>query len=443
MMSTFTIIAQQMCITGFARTGKCTQKSDKDMATLNLLTSENGFTFKADGKTEVKPVQSDGKVTLLLPPGISFLEVQHSTYGAIQWKCPEKLKKGKVYQCNLQTASPKKEFKAGKQWVVFNVNPPRMILQVDSMPQQAVRTKQVQMYLPLGKHTYKAISPFYDDMTGSFTLNDSVKLVLPIDMHPVYSYISVTSPVKGSTIAIDGDTVGVESVVSNRVMAGSYLLSITKDNVCYYNQRISIAKAQKYVFAPTAEQMRPFAIPPKVSLEILAEINERQVKADSIACRTNHTGTDSVASVKLPPIEAKVQLLAADSITEIWINRECVAKGKWEGTLKQGLYAVNTAKDGIQSQIYHLWIVDDKPRSVKLSTPLSAYGVLSIDSDVIDADILINGINVGKTPLQLDDLPAEQDYKVTVMKPGYKKRSQLIHLRGNELNKLTINLKHH
>ncbi len=415
------------------------------MVTLNLLTSENGFTFKADGKTEVKPTQADGKITLLLPANTSFLEVQHSTYGAILWKCPQKLKKGRVYQCNLQTTSPKKEFKADKQWVVFNVNPPRVILQVDSMPQQAVRTQQIQMYLPLGKHSYKVISPFYDDMTGSFTLNDSIKSVVSIDMHPVYSYISVTSPIKGSTIAVDGDTIGVESVVSNRIMAGAYLLSITKDNICYYNERINIAKAQKYVFAPTAEQMRPFAIPPKVSLEMLAEINERQAQADSIAGRTPATAndTDSVASIKLPPIEAKVQLLAADSITEIWINRECVAKGKWEGTLKQGLYAVNTAKDGIQSQIYHLWIVDDKPRSVKLSTPLSAYGVLCIDSDVIDATILINDINVGKTPLQLDDLPAEQDYKVTVMKSGYKKRSQLIHLRGNELNKLTINLKHH
>ena len=33
---------------------------DKKQATLDLLTDETGFTFKADGKTEVQPQEADG-----------------------------------------------------------------------------------------------------------------------------------------------------------------------------------------------------------------------------------------------------------------------------------------------------------------------------------------------------------------------------------------------
>ena len=40
---------------------------DKKMATLDLKTDEKGFTFKADGKTEIAAQEGDGQITLLAP----------------------------------------------------------------------------------------------------------------------------------------------------------------------------------------------------------------------------------------------------------------------------------------------------------------------------------------------------------------------------------------
>lgn len=63
---------------------------DKKQATLDLLTDEKGFTFKADGKIEVQPQEADGKITILTPHKTKFLLVKHPDYGQLTWKVPGK-----------------------------------------------------------------------------------------------------------------------------------------------------------------------------------------------------------------------------------------------------------------------------------------------------------------------------------------------------------------
>ena len=50
---------------------------DKKMATLDLKTDEKGFTFKADGKTEIAAQEGDGQITLLAPHKTAFILVKH------------------------------------------------------------------------------------------------------------------------------------------------------------------------------------------------------------------------------------------------------------------------------------------------------------------------------------------------------------------------------
>ena len=85
---------------------------DKKMATLDLKTDEKGFTFKADGKTEIAAQEGDGQITLLAPHKTAFILVKHPEYGQLIWKVPGKgLKKKKHYQAIMQTDKPGKEYK--------------------------------------------------------------------------------------------------------------------------------------------------------------------------------------------------------------------------------------------------------------------------------------------------------------------------------------------
>ena len=87
--------AQKISIEQFKRVkkdllNKTPLPTDKKQATLDLLTDEKGFTFKADGKVDVQPEEGDGKVTLLTPHKTKFIVVKHPDYGQLTWKVPGK-----------------------------------------------------------------------------------------------------------------------------------------------------------------------------------------------------------------------------------------------------------------------------------------------------------------------------------------------------------------
>lgn len=167
---------------------------DKKQATLDLKTDEKGFTFKADGITDIKAKEGDGKLTLLTPHKTKFLVIKHPDYGQITWKVPGKgLKKKKHYQANLLTDKPGKEYKLSKQWVVFKVEPANAILQFDSTT-VLLRDGTAQFNAPVGKHGYHVEAPFHEEVSDSIELSDSAKLTVPVVLQSFYSYLTVRTP---------------------------------------------------------------------------------------------------------------------------------------------------------------------------------------------------------------------------------------------------------
>ena len=134
----------------------------KQYALLDLYTNEKGFVFKLKG-IDMVAEEGDGMQTVPLPHHTSFLIIEHPDYGQLVWKIPGKgLKKKKRYRAYLYTEDPKKEFKPDKQWVVFRIRPEHAIVFVDSTV-QLMQDGLLQLYLPVGQHTYQVISPFYEN----------------------------------------------------------------------------------------------------------------------------------------------------------------------------------------------------------------------------------------------------------------------------------------
>lgn len=425
------VAAQKMKVDNFSRMKKkFWQKkkftTDKAQALLDLQTSEKGFTFKADGKTEVSAKAEDGKVTLTVPHKTSFLQIEHKEYGTIVWKVPEKykvLKKKKHYTAELITDNPKKAYHVDKQWAVFYVDPENAILHVDST-MHAVRNGKLQLLLPLGKHNCKMEAPFYESWEGSICLNDSERVNQQVVLEPVYSYLTVRTPLEGCTILLDGDSIGNTNTVSNRLIAGRYRLTLVRKSLCYYNDWVTLKPTEKKVVSITEQQLNPTSIPRNMTASQLVELppTERPYLTD-----------DS--------IQATVHIIAPDSVTTIWVNHEKMGEGKWDGTLKKGFYAISTEKDGLESATQYLWVESSFEQTVNLSTPQSAYGMLNVQSNVVDAAILINGIASGKTPSIIRNLPADHTYEVKLKKSGCKEVTKLITIHGNEMNNLMIYLK--
>ena len=402
---------------------------DKKMATLDLKTDEKGFTFKADGKTEIAAQEGDGQITLLAPHKTAFILVKHPEYGQLIWKVPGKgLRKKKHYQAIMQTDKPGKEYKLSKQWVVFQVIPENAILQVDSTV-ALVRDGTAQFELPLGKHGYHAEAPFYEELSDSVEVVDSAKLVVPVVLQSVYSYLTVKLPIAEGLIFIDSEPIGKGEATSGHLQPGDHHLIVMQEETCLADTVFNMGVGEKKVLALKASDLRA------------RPLMARAINPQPIEEVKDSTVTDSLAAVPQDSLKAPVTITAPDEETQIWLNREPLAYGKWEGQLGIGFYSVSTVKEGLESKPIFLWVDDTLPKVVDLSLPKASYGVLNIHSNVVGATILINRVEVGVTPCILENLPATVACKILLKKKGYRDAAITVMPVPNDMLNVEINMK--
>ena len=134
-------------------------------------------------------------------------------------------------------------------------------------------------------------------------------------------------------------------------------------------------------------------------------------------------------------------ITAADDTTEIWINREPMAFGKWEGELALGYYTIQTRKEGLESNPVFMWIDDTLPVMLDLSAPMASYGLLNIHSNVVGATIFINGVEVGQTPCVVENLPASKPCEVRLKNEGYKDATGTVTPIGNDMVDVELKMK--
>ena len=400
---------------------------DKKMATLDLKTDEKGFTFKADGKTPIAAQEGDGQITLLAPHKTAYLLVEHPDYGQLMWKVPGKgLRKKKHYRAIMQTDKPGKEYKLSKQWVVFQVIPENAILQVDSTV-ALVRNGLAQFHLPLGKHGYHVEAPFYEELSDTVEVVDSAKV-----LQSVYSYLTVKLPVLEGHIYVDGQPIGKGEATSGRLQPGDHQVLVTQNETCYVDTVVNLGIGEKRVLTLQASDLwvRPL-MARAVTPGILKET------ADS----TVTDSTAMAANVPLDSLKAQVTITAPDEETQIWLNREPLAYGKWEGKLALGFYIVSTLKEGLESKPIFLYVDDTLPKVLDMSLPKASYGVLNIHSNVVGATIILNQVEVGITPCILENLPATVACRIVLKKEGYHDAKLTVMPVPNDMLDVELNMK--
>lgn len=432
--------AQQMSIEGFTRLkrpiwNRSKFKVDKIKALLDLATTEKGFEFTVNGGQPAEVEEGDGVITLKLPHKTTYLIVKHPTYGQLTWRVPVKyLKKKNRYTADLVAYDPTKENKLKNQWVVFDIDPKMSILKVDSTLSR-IRTGSAEFFLPLGKHTYKVESPFYEEVVDSFELSDTVRTDITVRLQPVYSYLTVKVPWPGGLIYVDNALLTKGQNTSGRLMAGNHRLTMFWKGQCYYDSLIHVGPGEKKVL----EVERKALYPRSVEKEALMVVVPKEVPADSaLVAERDSIPHESVAK---GVVMAPVTLHAPDGDTEIWIDREMMGTGEWEGRLPVGYHQVTTVKDGVEAKPTDLFVENDFPIELNLSVPHASYGMISVHCNVTGAEILVNNIPSGLTPKVIQQLDASRSYKITLRKEGYKTVDKVLRPKANEVVDLKMKLK--
>jgi hypothetical protein len=394
-------------------------QTNKTMAYLDFITTEDGFTFLANGREKVEAEKGDEGWTLLVPHRTRWIVIQHEKLGQYTWQVPKKpLKKKKHYQASLRTISTEESYQLDHQWLVFRLSPSNALLWVDSIPHK-VRTGEVQMLLPLGSHSYRVESPFYKEVEDTLQLSNSERRVINIDLQPMYAYLSVQSVYPDADIYVDGAWIGRKEAVSPRLTEGTHQVKIMWGAICLYDESVFVAKAEKRELKLTKSELYPRSYKQKPL--VTAVLNK-----------------DSLGR-KIPT--TPVELTAPDETYQILVNREVVGNGNWTGSLPEGDYAVQTRKEEMESHVFWLHAVGSEKLLMNLPVPQTAYGALSIHSNVIDAEIWIANKQVGITPFIVEHLPAGKPCRITLRKLGYKEASQTVVPPENNITNVSIKLK--
>ena len=133
--------------------------------------------------------------------------------------------------------------------------------------------------------------------------------------------------------------------------------------------------------------------------------------------------------------------MAPDDSTAIWVNRELMGYGTWEGQLPLGYYQVSTEKEGLESRTTGIWVDDESPKKLELLPPMVDYGYLNIHSDEIGAKVYVNGVLKGVTPLVVGNLPAGMNCRVRLTKKGFRDSETEVQVIGNDMVDVNIKMK--
>ena len=312
--------------------------------------------------------------------------------------------------------------------MVFQVDPENAIVQVDSTT-ILTRDGKAQFNVTIGKHPYRVDSPFHEVVEDTLEVTDSVKLFMPVVLQSFYSYLTVKSPMIDAVVFIDGQPIGKGGSTSGHLYMGDHRLQIYRLNECFYDSVFHISKSEKKIIELTATDLRPR---PQIAKLAVAATQEEVVKTDSVAAEKD---TLTIGQ----PQWAEVTITAPDDSTQILLNREPMALGKWEGRLELGYYTVDTLKDGLESKTIPFWVDDTLPKLLDLSAPQASYGLLNVHSNVIGATVKVNGVVVGQTPCVVENLPASKECQVLLTKRGYFDAQAVLTPIGNDM--LDVELK--
>lgn len=418
--------AQQMKIENLSRmkagiAGKGFETS-RDMALLDLYTQENGFEFFA-GNQSADCSEGDGCLTVSLPHKTSFIKVTHPEHGALLWKVPGKpLKKNRRYAADLSVLSLDKEFHVERQWIVVYTQPLEAVITIDSTVHRTVRGK-IQAYLPLGEHAYKVESPFYEEQCGVFELADSVRTDLYVSLQPFYSYVEVDTHLEGAEIYLDGRLIGRRSGNSGRIAPGKYELDVIRDGRLIWNDEVSVSYSERKKIDFSVSNG-------KVINRIAESQNEESPAAGVPDMRTVAVNRPDTLDIK-----------AFDDDTEILVNREKVGKGRWVSVVTPGTYVITSIKDGVESSASYVEVSGGRNHYIRLASPVASYGALNVSSDVIDALVWLDGVEVGRTPFIMTGLAVNRQYILKLTKDGYEDVETRVRLRGNEIRNIKLRMK--
>lgn len=395
-------VAQTMSVAGFEErpmdmdarvTHPVTDPNGQTCALIKVETTQTGFGFDTGVIQVVKTEQKIGEVWVYVQPRVKKITIMHQDYEPVRdYYFPTgALKEATVYLLKLRTAGAPVQAASTQQRSGFLI--------IDSEPQGAEvwlnneSTGEVTPFrrkLAIGDEVpYRLSLPLYHDEAGMVTV-DQPRKELQFALRPAFGSVTVTSTPSGALVFLDEKQVGQTPLTLDHIASGSHSLRFQAPQYAVERRNVSVADGQ------TAN----------VAVTLAARFAEITVQAPQGAVVT--------------------------------VDGDRKGSGTLSWCQSEGLCDIVVSMAGHRDARRQLEVVAGRAQTVQL-TPQPIYGSASVDSDLMDAEIWIDGKQYGVTPNVVERLLVGS-HTLVLKKSGYADLQQQFSVEEGKEASLLVKL---
>ncbi len=257
-------------------------------------------------------------------------------------------------------------------------------------------TGSVAWNLEFGTYFYDIKAPNYTAKPGKVTLVSSDKThVETVALIPKFGFLEIQDPgnAAGAKVFVNNKEVGtVPYKTDTKWDSGTYELVLVKELYKTYTGTFTINQGETTVITPQME--------------------------------SNFAETT----------------LIAEEGADIYIDEVRKGTTRWAGPLKAGTYLVESRKKYHRPTSKYITVEADKAGTITLDPPTPITGFLTISSTPLGAEIKIDGVSRGKTPLNINDMLIG-GHKVELLMPNRKTETREVFIEEGKQESLHVELK--
>lgn len=395
-------VAQTMSVAGFEErpmdmdarvTHPVTDPNGQTCALIKVETTQTGFGFDTGVIQVVKTEQKIGEVWVYVQPRVKKITIMHQDYEPVRdYYFPTgALKEATVYLLKLRTAGAPVQAASTQQrsgFLIINSEPQGAEVWLNN--ESTGEVTPFRRKLAIGDEVpYRLSLPLYHDEAGMVTV-DQPRKELQFALRPAFGSVTVTSTPSGASVFLDEKQVGQTPLTLDRIASGSHSLRLQAPQYAVERRNVSVADGQ------TAN----------VAVTLAARFAEITVQAPQGAVVT--------------------------------VDGDRKGSGTLSWRQGEGLCDIVVSMAGHRDARRQLEVVAGRAQTVQL-TPQPIYGSASVDSDLMDAEIWIDGKQYGVTPNVVERLLVGS-HTLVLKKSGYADLQQQFSVEEGKEASLLVKL---
>ena len=254
---------------------------------------------------------------------------------------------------------------------------------------------EISVMLNNGSYSYSASAKYYHEEKGEFIVSGK-KVEMKVKLRPAFGWLKVpnTGKLMGANVYIDGNLVGETPITSDKLLSGEHTVSIVRSLYKTHVAKVVIEDNKTLDYTP--ELIPNFA---------------------------NVTLTSGNESDKI----------------QIYVNGKQMGSSPWSGDLEAGAYIFEARKEGYRSTSMSKTIeATPAKQSYVITAPTPIYGLLDVNTSPANAEVYVDNVLVGKTPLTHKVVVGR--HVVSISKEGFNTTKQSVTIEENKPKKLNLTL---